>query len=390
MKILLINDYLDGGGAEAVFRDQFDILKEDNNVERFYANTSFSGWKSTPLSYIYSFFWKKKLTLFLQNRLFDRIIVHNYSGFLSPSILDALSQYKKKNSCKIIHYAHDYHLVCPNRGFFYVRNGKTISFEQPPSISEFIFKRIDYRGFAYSILKKIQWIWSYKVRRKQKVFDLILAPSDFLTNQINRIYPDLAVNKMYNFCNALSFNKKSNSKKKTDTLRMVFFGRIAKEKGLAEFISALQSSSIKYTFTIIGEGDEKMHIKSLVSIYNLEEKVFLKDKMDASSLFLELINYDVFVMSSLLYENAPLTVVEAASLGLNLFLANHGGVLEMGKICQAKHFFKPDNPESIISSLSELYADFLNNSLPEADYKLLQNLFSKDSYISNLKKYLEL
>jgi hypothetical protein len=37
MNILLINDYLEHGGAEAVFREQFDILQKDFNVEMFYA-----------------------------------------------------------------------------------------------------------------------------------------------------------------------------------------------------------------------------------------------------------------------------------------------------------------------------------------------------------------
>ena len=390
MNILLINDYLEGGGAEAVFRDQFDILRKDYDVDRFYAYASFSDRKHAPFAYIYSTYWKRKLTAFLhKSPRFDRIIVHNYGGALSPSILDALAQYKKKTAAKIIYYAHDFHLICPNRGYFYVRNGKTVNFQQPPAIIGFIFKRLDYRGCVHSLLKKIQWIWAYPVGKKQTVFDLVLAPSDFLTGQIRQVYSSLIVQRMYNFCNALAVETEKMHTKKRDTLRLVYFGRIAKEKGLSEFITALKSSPVNYTFTIIGEGEEEPRIQSLLSADSLKNKVFFKARMDASSLFPELLNYDVFVLASLWYENAPLSIVEAASLGLGLFLANHGGTLEIGRICRAIHFFDPADSTDIVANMEDLYNDFVNDVLPKADKKQLQALFSKEVYMQNLKKYLD-
>ena len=389
MNILLINDFLEGGGAESVFRDQFNILKKDYDVDRFFAYTNLSDRILSPFGYIYSIYWKRKLTLFLKNKWYESIIIHNFSGVLSPSVLDVLAEYKKKTSCKIIYYAHDFHLICPNRGYFYVRKGKTVNFQKPPAISEFLYKRLDYRGTFYSLLKKIQWIWAYPVKKKHHVFDLVLAPGDFLTDHIRQVYPSMIVQRMYNFCNALEMNAENRTVRKSDVLRLVYFGRIAKEKGLIEFITALKSSSVKYTFTMIGEGKEKTRIQSLIDAYHLQDKVFFLHRMDASSLFDEIRKYDVFVLSSLLYENAPLSVVEAASLDLGLFLAFHGGSLEIGRICQAAHFFTPGNTADMLVNLENLYGDFINDALPKADKKQLQALFSKDVYLQNLKKYLK-
>ena len=388
MNVLLINDFLEGGGAESVFRDQYNILKKDYDVDRFFAYTKLSDRIFSPFGYIYSIYWKRKLTFFLTNKWYERIIIHNFSGVLSPSVLDVLAQYKKKTSCKIIYYAHDFHLVCPNRGYFYVQKEKTINFQKPPAISEFLYKRLDYRGAFYSLLKKIQWIWAYPVKKKHLVFDLVLAPSDFLTGHIRQAYPSMIVQRMYNFCNALEINTENRIVRKNDVFRLVYFGRIAKEKGLMEFITALKSSSVNYTFTMIGEGEEKLRIQSFISAYNLQDKVFFLPNMDASSLFEEIKNYDVFVLSSLLYENAPLSVVEAASLDLGLFLAFHGGALEIGRICHATHFFTPGNMADIRDNLENLYADFINDTLPKADQKQLYTLFSKETYMQNLKKYL--
>jgi glycosyltransferase involved in cell wall biosynthesis len=389
MDILLINDFLDGGGAEAVFRDQTEILKKDFNLEIFYAFKYISDRKFTPFSYIYSFHFKRKLTNFLKDRRFDIIIIHNYCSALSPAVLDVLNAYKKVNRCKIIYYAHDYHLVCPDRGYSYFRNGKTINFQNPPSLLSIIFKRLDQRGLMHSILKKIQWISAYSVGKKQKVFDLILAPSDFLVSQIRLSYPEFEVKRIYNPCNALNLTAEKKQKETTTLLRLIYFGRLVPEKGLINFIEGLANSDLNYSFTMIGEGDEETIIRNKIKQYRLEDKIFIRPKLKQGELFAELQNYDVFVLPSLCYENAPLTVVEAASVGLGLFLANHGGVLEMGKICNASHFFEPENPKDIASKMDDLYSDFINDTLPKADKKQLQLLFSKETYTKNLENLLQ-
>jgi glycosyltransferase involved in cell wall biosynthesis len=386
MNILLINDYLEHGGAEAVFREQYDILQKDFHVEMFYAFENVSEKKISPASYIYSFHFRKKLATFLQNRLFDVVIIHNYNSALSPAALDALSHYKKRTKCRIIYYAHDYHLICPNRGYNYVKKNKLINFNSPPSFWDIISKRMDSKGAIFSVLKKLQWILAYPLGKKQKVFDLILSPSDFLAHRIQLTYPDRVVERMYNPCYALEFTPKEKLKTSDGTLRMVYFGRLDPVKGLSGFIEALKNSSVDYRFTIIGEGEEEYVIKEMITRLQLQDKILLKSKLKREDLFAELQNYDVFVLPSLWYENAPLSIVEAASIGLGLFLSNHGGVLEIGKICNAVHFFNPFDRQDIVSQLGVLYKDFIAGALPEVDRKKLDVLFSKKTYIENLKK----
>jgi glycosyltransferase involved in cell wall biosynthesis len=384
----LINDFLEGGGAEAVLRDQIEILKKDFTIEVFYAYKYISDRKYSPLSYIYSSHYKQKLTAFLQNRRFDHIIIHNYSSALSPSVLTVLQEYKKKNDCKIIYYAHDFHLVCPDRGYNYFQKGKTYNFQETPNLRTIIFKRLDRRGLIYSILKKTQWFLAYPIGKKQRVFDLILAPSDFLASRIKQSYPTIEVKRLYNACNALNFSVKEKFKNAGKTLRLVYFGRLVTEKGLTEFIDGLALSKADYSFVMIGEGEEESIIRNKIKQLRLEDKIFLKSKLKQNELFAELQNYDAFVLPSLCYENAPLTVIEAASVGLGLFLAGHGGIREMGKICNASHFFDPNNPNDIALKLNILYKDFTTDSLDYADKEHLQLLFSTETYAENLTKVL--
>ena len=386
MNILLINDYLEGGGAEAVFREQFEMLQKDFNVEMFYAFKNIPDKKITPISYIYSFHFKNQLQAFLRTRSFDCVIVHNYNSALSSSILDALHQYKKKKRCKIIYYAHDFHLVCPNRGYSYFEKSKRINFQKPPSFYDIFTKRLDEKGMAYSLLKKLQWIFAYTVGSKQKVFDLILAPSDFLAQQIRLLYPKMNIQRMYNVCNSLGVDILESPKEEHTVLRLVYFGRLDPAKGIVNFIDAIRQSTADYFFTIIGDGEEVSLIQDIIERYGLQNRVAIKPKQNQVDLFAELSHHDVFVLPSLWYENAPLSIVEAASLGLGLFLSNHGGVWEMGKICNAEHFFNPFDPKDIISKLDILYKDFVTDSLPKADQVKLQTFFSKKVYIENLKK----
>jgi glycosyltransferase involved in cell wall biosynthesis len=389
MNILLINDYLEGGGAEAVFRQQAEILKKDYAVEMFYAFQRFSDVKFSPCGYVYSVRFKKKLADVLSGSSFDFIIVHNFSGALSPSILDALREYKKKQGCKIIYYAHDFHLICPNRGYSYFVNHRTLNFQKPPGFWSFIFKRLDYRGAAYSVLKKAQWIGAYTIGKKQKVFDLILTPSDFMAHQIGLLYPYMETKRLYNPCIALKIPMEKKAKEKGRRLKLVYFGRLVQEKGLIDFIEAIRNVRMDFSFTLIGEGAERDTIQQLVTQYGLQEKICIKPAKSQADLFAELPDYDVYVLPSIWYENAPLSVVEAASVGLGLLLSNHGGVLEMGEICNAVHFFNPFDPVDIVEKLESLYKDFLENALPEPDKKQLQTLFSEETYLKNLKDILK-
>ena len=388
MNILLINDYLEGGGAESVFKEQFEILQKDFNVEMFYAFKYISDKNISPFSYIYSFRFKKQLNLILSNRRFDCVIVHNYNSALSPSVLDTLYRYKQRNKCKIINYAHDFHLVCPNRGYNYFSKRRRFNFQSPPGLYDILTKSLDAKGIIYSLLKKLQWIFAYTIGNKQKVFDLILAPSDFLAGHIKLRYPKMEVRRMYNVCNSLTFNKQNDNKEKHTSLRLIYFGRLDPAKGLVNFIEAIRHSTVDYFFTIVGEGEDASLIQDIITRYELQDKIALKPKQNQADLFAGLKDHDVYVLSSLLYENAPLGVIEAASLGLSLFLSNHGGVLEMGKICNAVHFFNPFDSKDIILKLEILYKDFLAGALPKADPERLQALFSRETYIDNLKKYI--
>jgi len=173
-------------------------------------------------------------------------------------------------------------------------------------------------------------------------------------------------------------------------MKLVYFGRLSQEKGLVNFIEALTDNEIDFTFTIIGEGSDKNRIERAIEDNNLSQKVFVKPKIDQRELYKLLSEYDIFVLPSLWYENAPLSIVEAAGMGLGLFLSGHGGILEIGRICNCNHFFNPFDKTDIALKLKQLYNDFSSNNMPKADNEVLSKLFGEAEYNKNLNHFLEI
>ena len=395
MKILLINDYWEGGGAESVFRQQFRLFSERHYVECFYASETIAGAGISPFGYLYSFHYRRKLKAFLSTRRFDCIIVHNYCNLLSPSLLDVLEKYKQEENCLVLYYAHDYHLACPNRGYTYYRKGERHNFEHPPGIKEILRLGLDHRGGVYSLLKKAQWVLAYTIRQRQRVFDRILVPSEFLGKQLKESHPDLWVETVYNPCEWLDTLQEDvrglpdTLQKERTTLSLVYFGRLDPVKGLREFLGKLSGTTIDYTLTIIGEGPEAKVLQAVALQPPWKGRVFLKPFMKPEALVKELKKHDVFVLPALWYENAPLSVIEAASLGLGLLLSGHGGIREMGELCGARYFFDPFDAGDLLSTLDSLYSDFRKGVLPAIDSEQLKKRFSKEVYMKKMEKVLK-
>lgn len=356
-RVLLLNDFLYGGGAEVVFREINNVLKNNRiHVDIFYKEEKQKLIKS-PISYIYSFSNKRKLEQLLRNNNYDIVIVLNYASALSPSILSVIDYYKQKQGFKVIYNAHDAHLICPNSGLNYFQNGKMMRFDEKMTISTFLFKRLDYRGHIFSILKKIQWLTAYKILKLQKTIDIIVTPSYFLKERINSFYPDKSIKVIRNPTIDHCFNFQSRTGLKGEIIRIVFFGRLSDEKGLIPFIETLKNVKIPFIFDIYGDGKIKRELEKAVIDNDLQSKINLKGSVDHGTLLQNLFNYDAMVLPSIMYENAPLSIVEAAACQLHILTMEYGGMEELAK-CVGNYFFlnplSKEKLEAIFNKLKEV------------------------------------
>lgn len=383
MRIVYINDFKYGGGAETVFRDTYNLMKKEDGMycDLFYGSEN-SVVPSSIFSYLFSFKTYTKLKQKLSSFKPDIIHLHNFYHYLSPSILLAIKQYKNKNKCVVYFTAHDFFLLSPSRSFYYIDKKKNIINLQTKDIDSLIWgKLIDKRGKVYSFLKKIQWSISRHIIKHFGVIDTIVSPSAFLKAFFNKKFND--VHLIRNPLKLTGVPKSIGRISKGDILKIVYIGRLSEEKGLYDFLEGLKRiPSSNFTFDIFGDGPERFRIKNYIEINNLKSKVRLRGFVEHAEIANTLSTFDVLVLPSLWYENAPLSLVEAASQGLRLLVPNHGGAKELAELLGNYYFFEKDDPDSIAIAIKAIFKDRIK---PTKIERTSLDLFDMNQYIYNLK-----
>lgn len=376
MKILLINDFKSGGGAEVVFLQTYKILKEMGlDVDLLYCYDKIVP-PTSVISYLFSTKNYRKLYKRLTRNGYDLIYILNYAYAFSPSILLAVKRYKKHNhSAKVIYNAHDAHIICPNSALAFFENKQMHLFSSVPRVKEFIFKRLDHRGVIHSVLKKMQWLLAYKLFNLYNIFDEILCPSIFLCNKIQEAYPRIKVSLLRNPLELDNIAKlKVHDRNISDTIKIVYFGRISQEKGLKELIENLRDVNYNYVFHIYGEGPELPSLKMLVNKLRLDNKIIFHGKKPWKELMIEISQYDTFILPSLHYENSPCSIVEAAAAGLQIITMKYGGLEELASIVGNSYFINPITP----ATLNNAFELVKNNQFINPDLEMFSiNTFKR-------------
>ncbi|MGB3468285.1 MAG: glycosyltransferase [Cyclobacteriaceae bacterium] len=340
-KILLVNDFWQGGGAETVFRKTFDLLKGSGEfiVDRF---VGFEKYQKSEgiIGYLFSAGFKKKLTAKLEAYQPDVIHFHGYYHVLSPSVFRAIKKYKKNNEVKVFYTAHDYHFLNPHSSLLKFNTGK-------PEVSDnigfpkWLFDRVDHRGFIYSTAKKLQWTISHLLLRNADVIDVFVSPSIFL----KELYEKHLGVKVELIRNPIPEAEIKPMKKLEEgkTIKMIYLGRLSEEKGIAAFVRKLYESGIYNQFKLDIYGDGELHdsISEFISANDLSEHIELKGFVQQEQLKEIIARYDVVAIPSICHENAPMSIVESSFDGLYILGSTLGGVPELAKICGNYHLFDP-------------------------------------------------
>lgn len=373
-RILYVNDFYEGGGAEKVFRDTYELMQKYYEVDVFYA-TQKSSKPSNILDYIYSkkyyeeFY--KKIVAFKP----DIIHLHNYYHKLSPSILSAAKKYKRTNQVFVAVTLHDFHIVCPNSGYRYFDwfKNRPMNVMFPMSMRSVFLRKWDQRGILYSFAKQAQWIFNYLILKNHSCIDTFISPSEFLAHVVNEnLQTSVAVvrNPTEKALIPVEFSKKNKN--------IVFAGRLSEEKGLAQFLFRLSNlKRFKGLFYIAGEGPQHNELDELIKKYNLIETVSFLGYMNASELYNVLNNNAFLVLPSIWHENAPLSLVEASLMNNKILTMSYGGMGEIAKVCGNYIFLDQCSDDELMEFLESDEFE-INSSITD--------IFSAENYKSNLMK----
>lgn len=386
-KILYINDYETFGGAENVLKLLVKTMAEWYTVRTVYAEAEF-GRKRTPFSYVFSYRSMRRMSELLETYEPDIIHIKNYCYLFSPSILRSLIAYKRRNPrVLVVHTAHDMHLLSPNSGqsvyTFFSRKQIRIPLTRP-GFQQLILSLWDHRGLVYSVLKLVQWTINYTILKSDRVFDVIVSPSEFLSEALKQVYPG---KKVLTIRNPVSpeIRKKSEHifRVPSGIVRLLYIGRLSDAKGIVNFISRISPENWKYTsLTLVGDGPRFEELKSMAATLTVTDRIRIAGYVNHKDLPAFFETHDALVLPSILYENAPLTIIEAALSGLRVITSAHGGMKELAGIVGGAYLFDPDDSDSINTSVLKLIQDVLDGKNLERDYEHLGRLFSIDAFIA--------
>ncbi|MDQ3842563.1 MAG: glycosyltransferase family 4 protein [Bacteroidota bacterium] len=117
---------------------------------------------------------------------------------------------------------------------------------------------------------------------------------------------------------------------KNENLKAIYVGRITRDKGVHLIVKAVSKilKEYKIELDLYGPIDElyyKKYVLPYVDSINIRYKGILPDNDVISTMYF----YDVVLISSLLKETGPLTVLEAFAAGTPVIATNNGGLNEL-------------------------------------------------------------
>lgn len=233
------------------------------------------------------------------------IHVHGWTKSLSSIIFKVAHE----RGFKLLLTIHDYFTVCPNGGFYNYKKDKICDLN--PMTLKCITCNCDSRNYAFKLFRILRQIRQNKNTNRLQNIDYVISISDFSISKIQHYFNNNTfIRKIYNPIPI----KKENIINIKNNKNYIYVGRVTKEKGVDIFCEAIEKLNLKGI--VIGDGEER---KSLEKRYKKIKFVGWQNSSDVKKYMKDA---KCLIFPSKWYEGAPLTILEALSLGLPCIVSN--------------------------------------------------------------------
>lgn len=381
MKILLINNrHYRGGGADTVYFNTAKLLidaghkvvffsQRDKNNEPCKQEQYFSerGGRLTQIKhYFYNRDAAKQLEKLIGSEKPDIAHIHLIWGGLSPSIIDVL----KKHQIPVVHTAHDYRMVCPA---YLLKDGKGRFCERckEGKFYNCMLHRCSKGGLVESLIMTLEMYHRNRCYHPANYIDGFVFVSNFSRNkhfEFDKRLDKAKTTVLYN-CPGEYVLDSLDLTQDTYGSYFLYYGRLSEEKGINTLIKAF----VRYPqlrLKIVGSGPIEELLQATCTEKGLNNIEILGYKT-GKELFDLVVGAKYVCVPSECYENNPMTIVEAYSLGTPVIGAAIGGISEVVQDGQTGYLFESGSIESMCLALNKA-----------------ENI-DKDSYLRQKKEALE-
>ena len=399
MKILMVNKFLyPRGGSESYMLslgeklsemghevEYFGMFDEKNTVGnsagQYTQNMDFHSRGFArflyPFKILFSFEAKKKIGKVIDSFKPDVVHMNNINFQLTPSIIYAV----KKRKIPIVQTVHDYQMVCPNHLLYNFDKNEPCEECLHGSYISCLKNKCIHGSKVKSLLGIIEAL-IYRVLKTYKKVDLFICPSYFLERKLlgTRKFYNGKTYTIHNFINKDRFVPSASPAENY----IVYVGRLSKEKGV-RLLAETAAMTPEHTFKIVGSGpDEDM----LPGHDNIKMMGFLT----GDELWQVMSHARLLLLPSVCFENCPLSILEAHSMGIPVVTMNYGGMAELVKDGVTGNLAEDATPESIAEKIRKIMEDdTYHAALCSNCRKERELIMSVEDYCASLvKKYEEL
>lgn len=179
---------------------------------------------------------------------------------------------------------------------------------------------------------------------------------------------------------AINNNKNHTISKKSNSLSLLFVGRIVEDKGIFDLINVIKKINNNVYLTVVGDGPDLEKAKKLVKSYNMDDFINFTGQLNHGSLSNYYFNSDlVVVASNNFYEGFPRVIMEAWSHEKPVIVSQVGGIKAFVKNEENGLIFAPGNLYELENCINKI----INNK------ELLSNITkgAKNMKEVSLQKY---
>lgn len=312
----------------------------------------------------------KKLSKLLDTLDSESTIVHihGWTKALSSSVFKVAIDKK----FKVILTIHDYFTACPNGGFYNYNKNSICKYK---SLSgRCLMCNCDSRNYVFKLYRIIRQLFQNKNIKKLKY---VVSISDFNIEKV-KLYlnKNITIKKIHN---PILMNKVKRAAIENNDY-YVFVGRLSKEKGADLFCRAI--TELNLNGVVVGDGSERKNLQN--EFHNIK---FVGWK-ESNEVMEYLKNSKAMIFSTKLYEGAPLSILEATSVGVPVIAPNTCAAVEF--ISEGVNGLIYDGNiglESLKKTINKYEKMDINDISNKTYENYWENPYDNERYYNELMKY---
>lgn len=367
MKILMVNKYyFIKGGSERYLFDLKELLEKNGHEIIPFAmqdennyQSQYSRYFVDPVDYdapfslkklkeagrlIYSFHARKQIEALIEATKPDVAHLHMIDHQISPSILHSLHKY----GIPAVQTVHQYKLVCPNYRFYIEHENKICERCLAGKFYQPIFIRCHKNSLSASALIAVEAYFHQLLKTYKKHVGLFHTPSAFMKQML--VKGGIDEKKVEHHFLVTWLDQFPFSPIYEDYF--VYLGRLSPEKGVLTFLKAMTRVK-RSKLVLIGDGPQRAELEAFSMENHIKNVEFVgyKNKSEVK----ELMSQASFsVIPSEWYENSPLVIYEAFSMGKPVIGATIGGITEFIQPNKDGLHFTPGNDVQLAECINQL------------------------------------